>query len=157
MSEELNNSGEAGQSSSPEFSESPEGAEERTEALEDYRGLPDSASNDNPLPLAAVDATVNKAEGDHEALAENAYQAKAVEESEDTSFNGLTSVDEQMRDDNRRDIEEAQAEAPAPADELDATDSARELAAERGIDLADVKGSGKDGRITRSDVESHSA
>ena len=39
------------------------------------------------------------------------------------------------------------------AEELDATDSAVALAAELGVDLADVEGSGKDGRITKADVE----
>lgn len=34
-----------------------------------------------------------------------------------------------------------------------ATDGARELAAERGIPLADMTGTGKDGRIIKADVE----
>lgn len=36
---------------------------------------------------------------------------------------------------------------------VDATDSAKELAAAHGIDLASVKGSGADGRIVKADVE----
>jgi 2-oxoglutarate dehydrogenase E2 component (dihydrolipoamide succinyltransferase) len=36
--------------------------------------------------------------------------------------------------------------------EIDATDAARALAAENGIDLASVRGSGADGRITVGDV-----
>lgn len=44
--------------------------------------------------------------------------------------------------------------APKPrAAEVDATDAARELAEDEGIDLATVEGSGKDGRITKGDVE----
>lgn len=38
-------------------------------------------------------------------------------------------------------------------DEIDATDAAKALAAEHGIDLKDVKGTGTDGRVTKDDVE----
>lgn len=38
---------------------------------------------------------------------------------------------------------------------VDATDAAREYAAEKGINLADVEGTGEDGRITKADVEKH--
>lgn len=37
--------------------------------------------------------------------------------------------------------------------EVDATEGAEDLAAELGIDLATVEGTGKDGRITKGDVE----
>lgn len=36
---------------------------------------------------------------------------------------------------------------------IDATESARELAAEAGLDLASVEGTGAGGRITKGDVE----
>jgi large subunit ribosomal protein L21 len=46
------------------------------------------------------------------------------------------------------------AEKPAkPKVEIEATDSARELAAEAGIDLATLEGTGKEGRILKSDVQ----
>ena len=53
-------------------------------------------------------------------------------------------------------------EANVPADstpgtDAEATDEARELAAERGLDLSEIEGSGKDGRVTKKDVEAHSA
>lgn len=141
--------------------------EERDSAVAEERGLPDSASNDNPLPLEAIDEMVNKAEGDHEALAENAYQAKVVEETDGLKFDGLTSVDAALREEQLEQIHEdapgsktgEEANIPSEAkssDSADATDGARELAAERGIDLSEVKGSGKDGRITQADVEAHS-
>jgi large subunit ribosomal protein L21 len=49
---------------------------------------------------------------------------------------------------------EAKAEKPVEAKaEIEATDSARELAAEAGIDLATIEGTGKEGRILKSDVQ----
>ncbi|MEJ2546982.1 MAG: 50S ribosomal protein L21 [Gemmatimonadota bacterium] len=49
---------------------------------------------------------------------------------------------------------EAEAEKPVEAKaEIEATDSARELAAEAGIDLATIEGTGKEGRILKSDVQ----
>ena len=141
---------------------------ERDEFVAEERGLPESASNDNPLELEAIDTMVNKAEGDHEALAENAYQEKTVRDTDGVSFNGLTSVEESLRDDLREDIRSESPDAKfgedaTPASETstpegpDATEAARALAAERGVDLADVKGTGKDGRITQGDVEGHTS
>ncbi|MCP4424273.1 MAG: hypothetical protein GY803_07280 [Chloroflexi bacterium] len=42
---------------------------------------------------------------------------------------------------------------PYDEKEIDATDSAVKLADEHGIDLATIKGTGADGRITKRDVE----
>lgn len=42
---------------------------------------------------------------------------------------------------------------PAPKAAIEITDAARELAEEHGIDLASVEGSGKDGRILKTDVQ----
>ncbi len=41
----------------------------------------------------------------------------------------------------------------APVVEFDITDSARELAEEAGLDLATIEGTGKEGRILKSDVQ----
>lgn len=53
--------------------------------------------------------------------------------------------------------EQDQKAGAAPSEnkaaEPDATDAARELAEEEGVDLASVKGTGADGRITVSDVK----
>jgi len=52
-------------------------------------------------------------------------------------------------------IEEAEVieEEVEPSNGIDATPSARALATEYGIDLSTIPGTGKDGRITRGDVE----
>lgn len=43
------------------------------------------------------------------------------------------------------------------ADEINATDAAVKLAEEQGLDLADVLGTGLEGRVTKGDVEAHLA
>lgn len=43
------------------------------------------------------------------------------------------------------------------SDEINATDAAVKLAEEQGLDLADVLGTGVEGRVTKGDVEAHLA
>ena len=43
------------------------------------------------------------------------------------------------------------------SDEINATDAALKLAEEQGLDLADVLGTGVEGRVTKGDVEAHLA
>lgn len=50
-------------------------------------------------------------------------------------------------------VAEVAAEAPEAPAKIEATDTARALAEEHGIDLATLEGTGKDGRILKSDVE----
>jgi large subunit ribosomal protein L21 len=47
----------------------------------------------------------------------------------------------------------APADVAPEATEIDATPTARQLAEESGIDLATIKGSGKEGRILKSDID----
>jgi pyruvate/2-oxoglutarate dehydrogenase complex dihydrolipoamide acyltransferase (E2) component len=46
-------------------------------------------------------------------------------------------------------------EAREAQGDVDATDGARELASENGVDLREVEGTGADGRVTKGDVENH--
>lgn len=50
-------------------------------------------------------------------------------------------------------ISEEEFRPDEPEEGVNATDAAAELAEEEDIDLAEVDGTGKDGRITKSDVE----
>ena len=50
-------------------------------------------------------------------------------------------------------LQPVEADKSAPPAEVDATDRARTLAAEHGLDLAGVSGSGSGGRVTVADVE----
>jgi pyruvate/2-oxoglutarate dehydrogenase complex dihydrolipoamide acyltransferase (E2) component len=58
-------------------------------------------------------------------------------------------------DDPGEEPEETDDGAEDQAPEVDATPAAEEAAAEREIDLADVEGTGKDGRVTKADVEEY--
>lgn len=50
--------------------------------------------------------------------------------------------------------DEAPEEAPEPeAEEIDITPAAAELAAEHGVDVTEIEGTGKDGRVLKSDVQ----
>ena len=52
---------------------------------------------------------------------------------------------------------EEPAPEAAPAVEVYATKEAEELAAELGLDLSQIPGSGKNGRVTKADVQAASA
>ncbi len=45
------------------------------------------------------------------------------------------------------------AQKSVPADDVEITDAARELAEEHGLDLSEIEGTGKEGRILKSDVD----
>lgn len=75
-------------------------------------------------------------------------QQDAKDEAEQSpSDEGVAGDDENESPTNDR-------EQPQEGD-VDATESAVELAQEKGVDLSKVKGSGKGGRVTKPDVESH--
>ena len=52
---------------------------------------------------------------------------------------------------------QADAKAKAVGEGAAATDAAAKLAAEHGLDLAEVEGTGKDGQVTAADVKKHLA
>ena len=53
--------------------------------------------------------------------------------------------------------EEPKAASSTTSDEKASSPSARKLAENSGVDISDVKGSGKDGRVMKEDVQSHSS
>jgi len=53
----------------------------------------------------------------------------------------------------KAEAEKAPTEAPVAEGVVDITDAARELAEEHGIDLSAIEGSGKEGRILKSDID----
>ena len=70
--------------------------------------------------------------------------ADTVEITQAYTFDGTT---------YRHEMPKEVAEKYSIAGTVDATASAKELAAQEGVDLASVDGTGKDGRITKGDVE----
>lgn len=54
-------------------------------------------------------------------------------------------------------IEEPPTQALTRSVAVDATDAARALAAQRGLQIAGIVGTGKDGRVTQQDVEGFAA
>lgn len=65
---------------------------------------------------------------------------------EESPANPEDETDENANDDDEGDGNDN-------ADDIKATDAAKELADEKGIDLAEVTGTGKNGSITKGDVE----
>jgi pyruvate/2-oxoglutarate dehydrogenase complex dihydrolipoamide acyltransferase (E2) component len=63
------------------------------------------------------------------------------------------SVAEDVPADVAEDADAPVVEVPAEAVEVDATDAARDKAKELGVNIAGLKGTGKDGRITVEDVK----
>ena len=74
-----------------------------------------------------------------------------VAESEDMAAEEVTAEVEDAAVEGVEEVEEAASDDAD--DDLDITPAARDLAAEHGIDLATIEGSGKDGRILKSDID----
>lgn len=111
-----------------------------------------------------------RSEGSPGALAE---AARLEREAEASRLAELRGRDDQLTPDERGELVElekgeahvkeqgepepadlsADADADDGDDEPDATDAARELAQDEGVDLATVKGTGEGGRITKGDVQ----
>jgi len=93
----------------------------------------------------ASDITPEQVEEAEEAVSEATHTEATLTESE------VANILPEMQEEDEAPAEEAAEE------EIDATPAAEALAAEEGIDLADVEGSGEEGRILKSDVEAAAA
>ena len=82
--------------------------------------------------------------------------ADTVEINQAYTFDGTTYRREMPREVAEK-YEVGGVGAGASEDEIDATDAAKELAAEEDVDLASVEGTGSDGRITKGDVQEAAA
>ena len=75
-----------------------------------------------------------------------AWEAREGDHAEDVTYSRLR---QQPGETPTDELQTSSESSPS----YDATDSAVELAAELGVDLSTVTGSGADGRITKADVE----
>ena len=105
-------------------------------------------SQEHPEEVDAPGATQEAQEAAQDA------QSEAVEEkAKEARDEDLATADDA---EHTAEAREAGIEAASDASEepeVDATPAAAELAEEKGVDLTDVEGTGKDGRVTKPDVE----
>jgi pyruvate/2-oxoglutarate dehydrogenase complex dihydrolipoamide acyltransferase (E2) component len=122
----------------------PEGVEPQVD-LDEIPEEPASAVEADARQEAEEDAALEQRD---EGLVE-AESDESKNEVREAGIDAAAEATEELKenpDPNADSDEEKQAE-------VDATDSAKELAAEHEVDLSEVKGTGKDGRITKPDVE----
>jgi len=100
-----------------------------------------------PEPEAEVDAVEGEPEPEPEPEVESVEVEPEPEVEEVVEEEPQVEVKEETAPQ-----EEQKEETPEPALEVKITDAAKKLAEEAGIDLAKVKGSGKDGNILKSDI-----
>ena len=96
----------------------------------------------------AADGVTVVADGDPEAASLFVSEGKRIPRADAVRL-GLVKADKADKEQEKQ----AAAEVSEAPGDVDATDGAAEFAAEHGVDLASVPGSGKDGRVTKSDVE----
>ena len=104
-----------------------------------------------PEPEPEPEAEVDAVEGEPEPEAEPEVESVEVEPEPEVE----EVVEEEPQVEVKEETapqEEQKEETPEPALEVKITDAAKKLAEEAGIDLAKVKGSGKDGNILKSDI-----
>lgn len=126
----------------------------------------DSAEQGVEVRQEAEVAKAEELRDEHGKLADKPENAAQVAEAgSEAQQDAKDEAEEQQDSSSAEDAEAADdgSDQPAPAasqespqeGDVDATESAVELAQEKGVDLSNVKGSGKGGRVTKPDVESH--
>lgn len=137
------------------------------ESLEDVsvRRDEEKANAESERVNEAIEASIERKKAEEAAPevedkpSEAEIQSKAIEEKAQELG---ASADEHVAEIREAGAEAVQEHADAKADDSSdeeaqplATDAAAKLAEEQGVDLHDVDGSGKDGKITKPDVEKH--
>jgi hypothetical protein len=141
---------------------------ERTDAL--YDGVEMVYHGPQPVAEEADEARVKLSKDlEDAATAEEDVEERVFQEDVDAAAQAPVIADQDRREalsserENARVVEELPEPEPVEAieelgvEEPDATPAALEYAAEKGIDLSQVEGSGKDGKITKPDVEASAA
>ena len=90
----------------------------------------------------------------HDALVSGPTAVTAEQEQQDRS-EAQEAVAKQARDTDLASADSDEKQAEVREAGIEATEAAQARAAERGVDVEQVEGTGKDGRVTKGDVESH--
>ena len=114
--------------------------------LSENGARPAAAEKDEEAPAEQVDEELDEEEGGEPDAGEPSPEAAGEEAEEE----GVADEAPQPKSED----EPSEEEQARDGDGVYAGPAARRLARERGIDLTSVKGTGRDGRVTRQDIES---
>jgi len=112
-----------------------------------------AAAEGDELEIGAVVARIEEGEAPDRSSSESDDGADSDGDSEESDA-GAESPDD-SQDKGKADVSEGDQSNEAdsdPADDVKATPVARKIAADKGVDLADVQGSGAGGKVTKADV-----
>nr|WP_237561239.1 biotin/lipoyl-containing protein [Halococcus sediminicola] len=106
--------------------------------------------------IVVFDTGEKEEEADEEAQEQTEEQAEEEADEAEEETEGEEPEEETEEAEEETEPAETESEEPATGDErVFAAPSTRRYAREEGIDLADVEGSGPDGRVLREDIDEH--